>query len=356
VRFIPAIVASAALILAGPIVGQLRAAVQSAFPERYEDILVVTAGTCIALGLAAGLTRIRERRAVRYALLLAALVIGVTYSVLSRTGDRSVDAIERFHFVEYGLITLLFSYAWREEPGASRLVLPVLAGVLVGTLEEWLQWFVPARIGEARDILLNLWAILCGLLFSVALDPPERVDLSLHGESRRRVQRMAAVALFAFALFFHSAHLGYEIADPTGGRFRSLYTRDRLFELARARADEWRTNPPTTWSRYSREDQYFSEGIALVRRRNECFDARDGTCAWRANVLLEQYYAPVLDAPSYVSAAGHRWTSEQRADVERQAKGHDPNAALVDESIIVTWPKSTFWMVVALAMAALLWL
>jgi VanZ family protein len=356
VRFVPAIAISAALILASPVIGQLRAAVQTAFPDRYQDILVSTAAAGIGVGVLAALARIRERRALRYGLLFAALAVGVVYSLLARTGDPSVDAIERFHFVEYGLITVLFSYAWRGAPGASRFLLPVLAGILVGTLEEWLQWFVPARIGEARDILLNLWAILCGLLFGVALDPPDRFDFSLSRAAQTRVRRMAALALCAFALFFHFAHLGYEITDAAGGAFRSLYSQEHLSELARARADEWRTKPPLTWSRYSREDQYFSEGIALVRHRNQCFDARDATCAWRANVILEQYYAPVLDTPSFVSAAGHRWAADQRADAERRAGAPGSGASAVDESIIVTWPKPMFWIAVAAAMAALLWL
>ncbi len=43
------------------------------------------------------------------------------------------------------------------------LVLPVLAGLLVGTADEWLQWFIPNRVGEIADILLNGIAIGCGL-------------------------------------------------------------------------------------------------------------------------------------------------------------------------------------------------
>ena len=34
------------------------------------------------------------------------------------------------------------------------------------------------------------------------------------------------------------------------------------------------------------------------------------------NLILEKYYAPVLDTPSYVSAQGHRWPASQRADAE----------------------------------------
>jgi hypothetical protein len=75
----------------------------------------------------------------------AALAVGSGYAVYSRTGDASVDAVERFHFVEYGLITLLYYRVWRGEQSsdASLLILPVLAALLVGICEEGLQWFIP---------------------------------------------------------------------------------------------------------------------------------------------------------------------------------------------------------------------
>jgi hypothetical protein len=354
-RLLPAVALSLALILTSPLIGQFRTSLQNAFPGHYRTLLVVVVGGFVALALAAALMRIRDRRPLRYAMIVAALTMGVAYAMLSRTGDAAVDAVERFHFVEYGLITFLFYRAWRPVGDASLFLLPVLAGVLVGTLEEWLQWFVPARVGEARDVFLNLWAIVCGLLFSVALDPPERLAFFLRLESWALVRRLAALVVVVFALFFHSVHLGYEIEVPEAAPFRSAYTRERLAELARERAERWQTDPPLTWSRYSREDQYFSEGIALVRLRNRCWDRGDMACAWRKNVILERYYAPVIDAPSYVSAGGHRWPREQLEDASRRLSAGDLNVPEdVDDSIIFTWSKPLFWTAVAAAVALLL--
>jgi len=357
VRFVPALIVSAALILAGPVIGQLRAALQSAFPDQYRAILVTAVGACVALGVVIAVVQIRERRLLRYGLLATALAVGVGYAVVSRTGDAAVDAVERFHFVEYGLITFLFYVAWRPVGDASLYILPVLASLLVATLEEWLQWFVPARVGEARDIFLNLWAICCGLVFSVALYPTARFAFSLRRESRARIRRAAAVLTLVLAAFFHVVHLGYEIDDPEGGSFRSTYTRERLAAIARDRAARWRSEPPLTWSRYSREDQYFSEGLALVRLRNRCWEEGHMVCAWRKNVILERYYAPVLDTPSYVSATGHRWPVEQRDDAARRVETAEVAAAeATDESIIHTWSKPLFWAMVATVMALLLFL
>jgi hypothetical protein len=287
--------------------------------------------------------------------LAAALVLGSGYALASATGDPSVDAVERFHFVEYGIITLLFYRAWRPVGDASLLILPVLAGLLVGTCEEWLQWFVPARVGEWRDVLLNLAAIVCGLLFSIAIDPPERMSRSLSHNSWRRVRRFTAVVLLVFAAFFHSVHLGYRIDDEATGSFPSLYTAQRLVALSQQRGQTWRTNPPVTWSRYSREDQYFSEGITHVRARNKCWSEQKMKCAWAENQILERYYAPVMDTPSYVSATGLRWPQEQRADAARRAlnAATDEHPGL-EGAPIYTWSKPAVWTMVMAAVAALL--
>ena len=99
------------------------------------------------------------------------MFVGALFARGLRTGDADTDVVESFHFVEYGLLTLLFYRVWRPIGDLSVFVLPVLAGLLVGTLDEWLQWFVPSRVGEMRDVVLNGVAIACGLLFSIGFEP-----------------------------------------------------------------------------------------------------------------------------------------------------------------------------------------
>ncbi len=63
------------------------------------------------------------------------------------------------------------------------------------------------------------------------------------------------------------------------------------------------------------------------------------------NLILEKYYAPVLDTPSYVSATGHRWPPSQRADAESRV---GPGFMIYDSDAldypVVTWPKWTYWI------------
>ncbi len=266
----------------------------------------------IALGLA--VRRIRDRYLLRYLALAASVAIAAAY--ILATG---LSFAESFHFIEYGLLGLLFYRVWRAYDDVAVLLLPVLAGTIAGTLDEWLQWFIPIRAGEARDVGLNLVSVGCGLLFAIAFDPPDRVSLALRRESRRTLTAVAASALIVFALFLRSVHMGYEIVDPGIGTFVSRYSAAELPLVRDERARRWRGQPPLVQRRLSREDQYLSEGRFHVQWRNRMWTEGNVIAAWQENRILEIYYAPVLDTPSYISASGHRWPAEQRADAEARA-------------------------------------
>jgi hypothetical protein len=137
--------------------------------------------------------------------------------------------------------------------------------------------------------------------------------------------------------------------------FRSRYSAPQLAEVSAARAEQWRDQPPLTWRRFSQEDQYFSEAIAHVRRRNERWGEGNLLAARQENLILERYYAPVLDAPSYVSASGHRWPAGQRAQAESLAT---PEFFIYESDAlpyaVFAWPVWLYWLAVAAAAAAVL--
>jgi hypothetical protein len=339
-------------VLSAPFIAQVRAFVRelTGSGERFAVVLLAGVAGGVVVAIAAVLIRIRDRRQLRYGSLAAALTIGAGYATLMSTGNPEVDAVERFHFIEYGIIAALFYRAWRPLGDGSLFAMPLLAGVIVGALEEWFQWFIPVRVGEFRDVLLNTVAIACGLLFSVALNPPARVTLALMPASWRQAGRLAAVGLVICAGFVHSAHLGYEIRDRDAGVFRSRYSAEELPAIGAARAAQWAVAPPLTWSRLSREDQYFSEGLAHVERRNEAWGDGAIQAARHENLILEKYYAPVIDTPSYTSATGHRWSPSQRADADSRT---GPGFMIYDSDAlpypVVTWSKWIYWTVVALS-------
>jgi hypothetical protein len=364
VRFLLAVAASIAVVLSAPFIRDIRDWIRSNFPGQFVTFVAAAVAIAIAAAILVALIRIRDRRGMRYGLIGAALAIGTAYAIWNAQGIPEVDAVERFHFVEYGLITVLFYRAWRPLGDGSLLILPVLAGLVVGTSEEWLQWFIPGRIGDMRDIFLNGAAIVCGLLFSLGVDPPDRVSLVLRPGSLRRIGFAAAATGLFFALFVDTVHLGVEISEAEAVRFRSRYDARALIRHGHDRLARWKADPPLQRpASRSREDQYQSEGHLHVQERNRRWAAGDVAAAWAENLILEKFYAPVLDTPSYISPAGHRWPDTQRRDaLERLASAPRPSAdpyeSLADAAegrhFIRTWPRPFFWSVVILCLGAVL--
>jgi hypothetical protein len=214
------------------------------------------------------------------------------------------------------------------------------------------------RVGEVKDVFLNCAAIGSGLLFSIGVDPPRPFAMSMKHGSRRHMGLFASGVLLVFAMFFQSVHLGHEIADEEV-TFRSRYSAGQLAELSAGRAERWKTNPPTELRRLSREDQYMTEGVTHVQERNEMWAAGDRVAAWKENRILEKYYVPVLDTPSYVSKTGHRWPPEQRDEATAAlastpaAESSRAYASQANPSPIYTWPKPLFWAIVAALMSAI---
>ncbi len=359
-RLILAIAVAAGVVLSAPFIRDIRNFIKTNFPGQYVTFVGVAIAVIIGAGVLAALVRIRDRRLARYGAIAAALALGTAYALWNAQGIVEVDTVERFHFVEYGLVALLFYRAFRPAGDPSMIVLPIVAGLIVGTCEEWLQWFIPGRVGDMRDVFLNLAAIVCGLLFSVGVEPPDRLTWALTPGSRRRSAAVAAAAVIVFAAFIYSVHLGYEIDDVEAGRFRSRYDGGTLLVTASDRTARWRVAPPPARpASLSREDQYLSEGILHVQERNKRWTANDFAAAWLENRILEKYYTPVLDIPN----AGYRWPDGQRADGEQRfGAGGAPSPSsflsMADagegKHFIRLWPAARVWGAALLIVIALL--
>lgn len=343
--FLVALVASATIVLGSPFMGQLQSLLRRSLSTR-NYVLLFGVGMLVAVGVAIliAFVRIRERRLQRFALLLVALVFGGVYMWWTATPYAEVNAVERVHFVEYGLVAFLFYRAWRGAGDWSIVILPLLAGFTVGTFDEWLQWFIPFRVGEAHDVFINLAALVCGLLFAVALLPPANFRPRLPLASARRLGVAVAIVWLIFAAFISQVHLGRLVNVADIGRFRSHYTEDELNTLQGQRATLWRTTPPIGIKRLSREDQYLDEGLWHVRRRNTA----EVDEAWHENLILERFFVPVLDLPTYASPSGNRWPQEQRDNIAKRVVSGAAFISSAEPYPIVAWPKPAFWSIVAL--------
>jgi VanZ family protein len=313
---------AAALVLTSPFIGDVRRWLRASFPIAFSWIVAAALATAIAIALIVAVRSIHTQRLRRWSALAMALAVGLVAARSVSGGDLDVDIVEDVHFIEYGVLTLLFYRVWRSRADVSSLVLPVLAAFTVATLDEFLQWFVPLRIGEVRDVWIDLAAIGCGLLFSVAIAPPVQGGLMRRG-SATRIGAAGGLAFAAFAWFFVTVHVGHVIRDADTGTFRSRYSPADLMLASSERTRRWQGRMPDAAPGFSREDQYLAEGLWHVRRRNLAWSEGDIRAAWAEQRILERYFAPVAALPEY------RWPDAQRADAERRNRD-DPSGYVSD--------------------------
>lgn len=351
-RLVAATAVSVAVVVTAPFVGEVRSQIRAAFPGQFGAIINAIVGAALLAAVAWALARIRSRRLLRYAAIALALAAGAVYAFATDSPDPSVRAVEHFHFVEFGLITFLYYRAWRDRLDLSALLLPALAAFVVGIADEAVQWFIPARVGELRDVWLNGVAIGCGLLFGIGFEPPGPFTAGWRAGSLRMTANALAVVTMALALFVNVVHVGVEIRDASVGAFGSRFTAAELAALAADRSERWKASPPTTRPpRLSREDQYMTEGLQHVQARNAAWERGDAFTAARENLVLEKWFAPVLDTPSYVSATGHRWHPGHRAEAEARAadsNGRDFVSRAYPYPLFY-WPAFRLWLFAVVA-------
>ena len=70
--------------------------------------------------------------------------------------------VERIHFVEYAVLGLLISRAVNVRTLSGIIYICFLV-TLIGLVDEIIQWFLPNRVGDMRDVFMNSVGGLSGL-------------------------------------------------------------------------------------------------------------------------------------------------------------------------------------------------
>lgn len=356
-RWLPVLSLALLGLAAAPVLGLLRDRLLATFPRSFILVLGGALGAAFLGLLAFGVRQIRDRQALRYGALLAVVGLVALQTFVFNRGIPQVDVVEKVHFVQFGLLAFLIYRARRPEGDASLLWMPVLGVLLVGTLEEWVQWLVPSRTGEIKDVLLNTYAGVCGLLLSLSLRPPPRLDLR---RGLRMLPFVLGAALIWVGAFFHLAHLGYLIEDPAIGSFRSWSTAEDLLAASATRAARWSRKTPRLKHWFGVEDRFATEAGWHVSHRNTSSSQGLALSAWRENQILQKYYEPFLDLTRASGTQGpHRLGKEQvealRSALPAQAPRRPYVSPVLEGRVVTSISKAAFWSCIAAAVIAL-WL
>jgi len=178
-----------------PFVRSLREYFVARWPAELIGIGVILVVVALC---AAGLIFLRRRRRSLH-VKDAALLLVVTTVLVIWTWRLMGQPEETVHFLEYGVLGVLLSRALRTNiQDSSVFVAGALIGILVGIFDEIIQWLVPGRFWDFRDIVLNGGAsILVQIAISVLAPAPSS---PISRRSLRRLCRLAAavVALLSF--------------------------------------------------------------------------------------------------------------------------------------------------------------
>lgn len=325
-----------------------------------------------ALAAAALFSWAIRQRALRSPRRLVALALACgVYAVMIL---RLEVAVERIHYLEYGLVAVLALRAFEvRTPDAAAYVLACLYVMALGLLDETIQWILPTRVGEFRDVAINLSAGALGLAPVAAAREHPFVRPS--GTSWARAMRWAAGIMAQTAVFLTFIHgFGFLHASSDHAKFRSVFARGGFDTYGRAAESvayrEFPDSPVAQpgeglvgWIR-----QRFTQWRLLRHPSAEAYNYE----AWRHRQLRDAFetprYAQFREAAeedlilsSFFSAYPARyavaWPAEQRLTYGAVSYKRGTSYVSPAQELLITWVRPpVFWAASGVCVGALLFL
>jgi len=269
---------------------------------------------------------------------------------------------EAIHFLEYGLLGFLLFQALRYHIHDKGIYLiAFLIGALVGILDETLQWMIPRRVWDFRDLGIN--ALSVGL-FQIAIWKglkPKLQGFRMQSKSIKTISYLLATYLVLIGLCFSNtpdrvqsytkllpflsflqkeepmSEFKYKHKDPDIGIFFSRLSIGEIAKTDRERAEEYgRIFEEWALKKYADFLIYFPgyarpflhEMRVHVFRRDKMFrlaqqvdnsKARQKNLfiAYKENLILERYFGKTLGESLY------KWPEKK---IERIEKEIDPSS------------------------------
>ncbi|MFC1852851.1 VanZ family protein [candidate division CSSED10-310 bacterium] len=280
--------------------------------------LLVAVLVCLILYNLVYRKRINWQNICAYGLTVLIFLIG-----LSALGDFPV---ERVHFIQYGILVFLLFFSLKERyDDYSVYVWTFLISFFIGIADEWIQWWVPNRFGEFRDIRINFFASLFGTLCILFLIRPDGIRKTFPRQRWRGLCWALLVVVFELFGFLQCAHIGYLIEDQEIGTFRSRYSKEELMtfattltypknqQLQRLRlvtTPSESVKPTFLLDTWRKNDFYKTEAEFHSADRGKLFAGGNLLKAYRENQILEKYYSPLLVESEL------RWRPEKVRELE----------------------------------------
>jgi hypothetical protein len=308
--------------------------------------------------LVAAISQLNKRKLPRAAYIWLAVVSSL---FLLRVFALRNSPEETVHYISYGALSLLAYRALAHRVHDHTIyVMSAIMTLMIGIVDEFLQWLTPSRIWHLRDLQINFEAA-CMVQIGLAMGlRPKLIANSASAAHIARVCRLSAVALLMIAPSFANTpsriiwtanqipwlsylidkesgmiEYGHQYRDPDIGFFRSRFSPEELSK----RNETSGADAAEILSRYdSREsfkdfrarytifsDPYTHEiGIHVFTRNMRLLTlaTEDKGEEWKGKIydwtlrehrILENYF------PNALNLSSHRWPTETLRKVEANA-------------------------------------
>ncbi len=328
-------------------------------------------------------------RAVSQYLWLAAVALAYVFFTL-KLWRRPEEAI---HFLEYGLLGFLLFKAFRHHIHDKGVYIAAfLLGAMIGLFDEILQWMIPLRYWDLRDVSLN--ALSVGL-FQIAMWKGIRPDIPSTRATPKSIRIISWLIvanllflglcssntpprvrsytkLFPFLAFLNKQEpmkeLKHKHKDPEIGVFFSRLEIEELIRIDSERTDEYSTifkewatkeygdflvnfpgfdHPFLHEMRVHifRRDRRFSEANKTKNQKNR---EKNLLIAYKENLILEKYFGRTLKRSPY------KWKNKRSKQIESEIEVKQFYKSPVSASSPIPFKEKTFWGIIFLIWIALL--
>ena len=293
-------------------------------------------------------------------LLWLVLIAGTFTGYTLLLGKRSPE--ESVHFIQYGVLSVLVYRALtiKRRDISVYFSAAVICGI-IGTVDEFIQWLVPDRHWDLRDIGINLFAAaMVQIAIAKGVQPPY-IDRHPYPDNLRFLWRLMVIAAIALgASMFNTperiawyaqrlpglgyliqnesvmVEYGYRYEDSDIGIFRSRLAPDDLKRVDRERAVE----AAEILNRYGKRSDYrvflkrytplndpfvhearvhlYSRDVnfsrAMEKKAKSDSVAENFSKAYRYNLILEKYFTHTLGASDHVWPVEKKTLARQYLD------------------------------------------
>jgi hypothetical protein len=301
---------------------------------------------------------------------------------------------EAMHFVEYGVLSYLvyvaLSHNFRDVTVYFSAALIVL---FLGTVDEIIQWLVPKRFWDFRDVWLNF---LSGSLFQLALwkgVQPKNIVEKVNPKSIHILSVTIAANLLLLGLCFSftppriewiseklpfisflrqneemMGETGFKHTDVQLGEFYSRFSKEKLLYIDKERQQEHANvlnetvdmkyadflkiyNPVTAPLLYEmrihifRRERYWEKGRKEKEKRKR---AELWGVAASENKILEKYFGRTLKRSVY------QWSAEKRQTVLGGAKPKKYYESPVSKQLFTSFTEKEVWLAIGSLLGFLL--